>query len=224
MSRELVAIKGSRAGLRILLDPQAETAEVLRDLRRKLASANGFFAGAKVEVSTGGRRLSPEEMAELVRILEEEFGLILAFLDQTTGNEPPFLWRSEPPVSATEERTTTELAVTHEAEEPTLLLRRTLRSGQSVRFKGNVVILGDVNPGAEVVATGDIIVMGHLRGVVHAGAAGNREAIVAAFRLSPTQLRIADVITRAPDNAVPPAVPEVARIRENGVVIEEYVC
>ncbi|MBE3575423.1 MAG: septum site-determining protein MinC [Firmicutes bacterium] len=106
----------------------------------------------------------------------------------------------------------------------TLLLKRTLRSGQDVRFDGNVVVLGDVNPGAEIVASGDIVVLGHLRGVAHAGARGDRRAVVAAFRLSPTQLRIADFIGRAPDGKiVPPNAPEVARIRDDAVVIEQYL-
>lgn|GEM_PF-197567 len=107
---------------------------------------------------------------------------------------------------------------------PTLLLRRTLRSGQRVRFHGNVVVLGDVNPGAEIVAAGDIVVMGTLRGVAHAGATGSTEAIVAAFRLQPTQIRVGAVIGRAPDGLAPrPDIPEMARLRDGVLVIERYV-
>lgn len=107
---------------------------------------------------------------------------------------------------------------------PTLLVRRTLRSGQRVRFHGNVVVLGDVNPGAEIVASGDIVVMGTLRGVAHAGATGSGEAVVAAFRLQPMQLRVGAVIGRAPDGQAPrPDVPEVARLRDGSLVIERYV-
>lgn len=108
--------------------------------------------------------------------------------------------------------------------EPTLLLRRTLRSGQRVRYPGNVVVMGDVNPGAEIVAAGDIVVMGTLRGVAHAGATGSTEAIVAAFRLQPTQIRVGAVIGRAPDGrAARPEMPEVARLRDGALVIERYV-
>jgi septum site-determining protein MinC len=105
----------------------------------------------------------------------------------------------------------------------TLLLKRTLRSGQRVRFDGNVVVMGDINPGAEVVASGDIIVMGTLRGVAHAGATGDQKAIVAAFRLLPTQLRIGPIIGRSPDGGSPrPDAPEVARVQDSVVVIERY--
>jgi len=105
----------------------------------------------------------------------------------------------------------------------TVLVQRTLRSGQNFYFDGNVVILGDVNPGAEVVARGDIIVMGVLRGVVHAGVDGNEDAKVIAFRLQPTQLRIANHITRAPDGeADGPHQPEMACIKNGNVVIDTF--
>jgi len=107
----------------------------------------------------------------------------------------------------------------------TILIQRTLRSGQSIRYPGHVVIMGDVNPGAEVVAGGNILVFGSLRGVAHAGAFGNTKAVVTAFRLRPTQLRIARHITRAPDvidEDSSPQQPEVARISSGTVVIEKY--
>ncbi|HHW44669.1 MAG TPA: septum site-determining protein MinC [Desulfotomaculum sp.] len=105
----------------------------------------------------------------------------------------------------------------------TVLIQRTLRSGQRVHYDGNIVILGDVNPGAEVVASGNIIVMGAVRGVVHAGAGGDEEAMVLAFRLEPTQLRIAGHITRPPDGQNPePDQPEVARIKNGVVTIEAF--
>ncbi|AEW06487.1 Septum formation inhibitor MinC [Sulfobacillus acidophilus DSM 10332] len=107
---------------------------------------------------------------------------------------------------------------------PTLLIRRTLRSGQRVRFYGNVVVLGDVNPGAEIKASGDIIVMGWLRGLAHAGADGDETAMVTAFRLNPTQLRIAQYIGRAPDHqdALLPDVPEYAEVRDGQLVIDRW--
>ena len=106
----------------------------------------------------------------------------------------------------------------------TLLVKRTLRSGQRVRFAGNVVVLGDVNPGAEIVASGDIVVMGTLRGVAHAGATGGEGAIVAAFRLQPTQLRVGSFIGRSPDGGnARTQMPELARVRDGALVIERYV-
>lgn len=108
-------------------------------------------------------------------------------------------------------------------DENTILIQRTLRSGQSVSHDGNVVVLGDVNPGAEVLASGNIIVMGSLRGVVHAGAKGDADAIVLAFRLRPTQLRIGNHITRPPEEETSdPDYPELARIKNGVVTIETF--
>jgi septum site-determining protein MinC len=105
----------------------------------------------------------------------------------------------------------------------TILVRRTLRSGQKIHFNGNVVVVGDVNPGAEIIASGHIIVLGALRGVVHAGALGNEQAAVLAFKLQPTQLRIASHITRPPeDDFTGPEQPEIARIKDNTVTIEVF--
>jgi septum site-determining protein MinC len=108
-------------------------------------------------------------------------------------------------------------------DENTILVQRTLRSGQTIRYNGNVVVLGDVNPGAEISAAGNVIVMGALRGMVHAGAGGDENAIVLAFKLQPTQLRISDHITRPPDNeAAGTDLPEMARIRDGVVTIETF--
>ena len=109
--------------------------------------------------------------------------------------------------------------------ENTLLIDKTLRSGQKVNYAGNVVILGDINPGAEVVAAGSIIVLGTVRGVVHAGAEGFKKAVVLAFKLLPTQLRIADHITRPPEDeeiTKDNFSPEIALIKDGMVIIESY--
>jgi len=110
------------------------------------------------------------------------------------------------------------------ANKPTVLYEKSLRSGQNINFDGNVVILGDVNPGAEIVAGGHILVMGSLRGLVHAGALGDEDATVTALHFAPTQLRIASHITRPPDGNVDEGAkpPEYARIQNDTVVIEEY--
>ena len=110
-----------------------------------------------------------------------------------------------------------------EIAEDTLLIRRTIRFGQISKYDGNVVILGDVNPGAEVICSGDILVLGSLRGVAHAGCNGNVLASVFAFRLEPTQLRIANYISRSPDEKLPePLGPELARVKENTIQISAY--
>ncbi len=107
---------------------------------------------------------------------------------------------------------------------PTYLLCRTVRSGQRFKYPGNAVVMGNVHPGGEVVASGHVIIMGTLKGVVHAGAEGDERAIVMAFRLQPIQLRIADRITRAPDNESDYNIgePEIARVQDEEIIIDRY--
>lgn len=108
----------------------------------------------------------------------------------------------------------------------TLYLTQTLRSGQTVSFEGNIFIIGDVHPGSEVNATGDVTVWGILGGIVHAGSNGNTEAKVRALKLNPIQLRIANLYSRRNDTINVPYVqktneftPEEARIDKNQIVI-----
>jgi len=106
----------------------------------------------------------------------------------------------------------------------TYLVCRTVRSGQRFKYPGNVVVMGDVHPGGEVIASGHVIVMGTLKGVVHAGAEGDEKAVVLAFRLQPIQLRIAGYITRAPDDEADFSTeePEIARVQDEAIIIDKY--
>jgi septum site-determining protein MinC len=105
-----------------------------------------------------------------------------------------------------------------------LFLRRTLRSGQSIQHDGDVCIIGDVNPGAEVLAGGDVVVWGSLRGMVHAGAGGNTDAVICALQLAPTQLRIANTRSRGaePGSDAAGLTPERARCADDRIVVEPW--
>ena len=189
------------------LDPQAEFNEILEQLREKLSSTRDFWQGVTVILKRSQREYRPEEKRRLEEIMGE-FGMAL---------------KEEPEQMAKSEKA--QLEEPREIDRDSALSgRRTLRSGQSVHYPGSVVILGDVNPGAEVIAGGDIIVLGALRGVAHAGALGEEGAVVVAFRLQPTQLRIAHFISRAPDDAdLPePQGPEMAQVRNNLITIQSY--
>ncbi len=106
------------------------------------------------------------------------------------------------------------------ADRPALLVRGTVRSGRQIRHNGDVVVLGDLNPGGQVVAAGDVVVVGTLRGTVHAGATGDHTTVVAAFRLRPTQLRIASYLARPPEeNGGNPQYPELALVSDGVIVV-----
>lgn len=249
MIEGLVSAKGTRSGIRLMLHPGPEFAVLLHAVREKLRQSNGFFSGAPVTVDTQGRQLTPGELKELAEVMVSEFGVRLAAIEQRLsaaasvpddGGQAPqeaFGPASDPDAELAPGGAGIAdegIGAAYAWQEPvveggakgdthTTLVKRTLRSGQSIRFDGNVVVLGDANPGSEIVAAGDIIVMGSLRGMAHAGATGNRRAVVAALRLLPTQLRIADLISRAPDGKqTAPSAPEIARIKSEMVVIEEY--
>jgi septum site-determining protein MinC len=105
----------------------------------------------------------------------------------------------------------------------TTLIKRTLRSGQKIKKSGNIVIIGDINPGAEVIAGGDIIVFGKIRGVVHAGVKGTNASVIA-LRLEPTQLRISKKIARPPEGAAKSneIKPERAFIQDGQIMVEKF--
>lgn len=100
-----------------------------------------------------------------------------------------------------------------------LYLQTTVRSGIEVRHPGTVVVLGDINPGSAVIAEGDILVWGRLRGVAHAGSRGNAQCLIMALQLEPTQIRIAEFVARAPENPPAQYYPEVAYVTPQGIRI-----
>lgn len=104
-----------------------------------------------------------------------------------------------------------------------LFIQKTIRSGQRLNAPGHVTVLGDVNPGGEIIATGNIVIWGRVRGIVHAGALGDRDAIICALMLEPAQLRIADLITRSPEDAPSQTPrPEIARIQDDVIIVEPW--
>ena len=123
------------------------------------------------------------------------------------------------------------LELKKEAEKlPTLYIKKTIRSGQSITSDGNLVIIGDVNPGAEIIAKGDITVWGVLGGIAHAGREGNTQARIRALKMNAIQLRIADIFARRPDGVNTPFVkktsefvPEEAKIFRKNIIINKLM-
>jgi septum site-determining protein MinC len=100
-----------------------------------------------------------------------------------------------------------------------LYIETTVRSGVEIRHPGTVVVIGDVNPGSSIIADGDVLVWGALRGVAQAGAAGNNRCLIMALRMDPTQIRIADFMARAPETPPNQYTPEVAYVTADGIRI-----
>jgi septum site-determining protein MinC len=104
-----------------------------------------------------------------------------------------------------------------------LYLQMTVRSGMDIRHQGTVIIMGDVNPGGEIFAAGDIIVWGRLRGIAHAGYPSNPQCLIMALQMEPTQLRIADRVARAPETPPPQFEPEIAYVTPQGIRIARAI-
>lgn len=217
MQIQHVVLKGSRDGLVLYLDPHLEFNILLEEIENNLTKAAQFLQGASVRCFWGEKKC-PEEQSEILISMLKRYGLEFAgWLTAADLSVPEKQSRIN---SISKARYFSEEGIT---EGNCLFVERTLRSGKSVKFDGHVLVIGDVNPGAEIIAGGNIVVIGALRGVAHAGAAGDRKAVVTAYNLNPTQLRIADHVTRAPDEEVAWRGPEIARISDGKIVVESLV-
>ncbi|WP_034629302.1 septum site-determining protein MinC [Desulfotruncus alcoholivorax] len=205
MAKEAINIKGTRQGLAILLDPNKNFEEMKSELIFKMEKASGFFSGAKFTLH-GVKNLFPEEKSQLEAICQE-YGLIPS-TDVPSPRERHIIKAPESPKKTTNVPAAGELA---------LLVKRTLRSGQRVAYEGHITILGDVNPGAEVVAGGNIIIMGTCSGFIHAGANNNRKSYIITIGLHNAQIRINEkVLFKTPEHLH--NGPYVACIEENNII------
>jgi septum site-determining protein MinC len=215
-------IKGVRDGLLVTL-PEGAWEYVRADLLATIDERGDFFRGARLVLQVEDRPLGAAELGSLRDSLAEREAALWAVLSSLPSTRAAAadlgLQTSLTPAPTQEDEDEVESAEQEWAQ--AVFLQRTLRSGQSVRHPGHVVVLGDINPGAEIIAGGHVLVWGRVRGVVHAGAGGDSTATVAALDLAPTQLRIAGHIAVSPKRRG--AVrPEVALIRDGHLVAEPW--
>lgn len=226
MQDELIAIKGVNDGLLISLSTTESWQSVTDQLATRIDEKAGFYTGANITVELGERPVPKYELSSLKALLERR-GLTLSLVrseSDTTQKSAESLYVPTDNHRAPEaaQQPTPETAPVNPEETGTqgVLFRRTLRSGRTIHSEGHVIVFGDVNPGAKVIARGDIVVWGKLRGYVHAGAGGDASAIVCALEMSPSQLRIADCAVRSPAGKRKRIMPEVALVRDNQIVVE----
>ncbi|MCL1997043.1 MAG: hypothetical protein FWG63_12660 [Defluviitaleaceae bacterium] len=212
MKDNSVTFKGTKDGLVILLNEETQF-EILKDtLNKKATEARKFFGNSKAIIYFKGRKLSLEQEEELLNIISRSTDLNITFSPggvpqkpgdkQKPGQSPNFI--------------NTVLA----DQQDTAFHRGALRSGQAIiNNKGSIVVVGDVNPGAKLAAFNNIIVLGTLKSVAHAGFGGNQDAFVAVLSLSPTQIRIADLITYVPREMIKKKTASMAYIEERQIYI-----
>ncbi|SDT29961.1 septum site-determining protein MinC [Paenibacillaceae bacterium GAS479] len=177
--KQHITIKGVKDGLIFLFDDKCEFAELMDELQYKLEKSHQqLLSGPLVHVHVKlGARPTTDEDKDQIRSVIRQRGNLLVQTIESEGPEPEEVGASE----------------------AFKMMTGTIRSGQTVEHDGSLLLLGDLNPGGTLRCTGDIYVLGALRGMAHAGIAGRLDAIIAASQLRPTQLRIAEVISRPPE-------------------------
>lgn len=223
-----VQLKSKEGRLLLILPPESQVSaselswsDIWQQIRQRLNAGDRFrISNTPVHLMAQDRLVDARQLQELAEALSEvQLRLIsvstsrrqTAIAAVTSGYSVEQL---QPVTSLNSEPTATAVP-----QADALYLEMTVRSGVEIRHPGTVIVLGDLNPGGIVIADGDIIIWGRLRGIAHAGAGGNHECLIMALQMEPTQLRIADAVARAPEKPPMQFSPEVAHITPQGIRI-----
>ncbi|MEH2409006.1 septum site-determining protein MinC [Nostoc sp.] len=223
-----VQLKSKEGRLLLILPPESQISaselswsDIWQQIKQRLNAGDRFrISNTTVHLMAQDRLVDARQLQELGEALSEvELRLIsvstsrrqTAIAAVTSGYSVEQL---QPVSSLVSEPTATAIP-----QADALYLEMTVRSGVEIRHPGTVILLGDLNPGGIVIADGDIIIWGRLRGIAHAGAGGNSECLIMALQMEPTQLRIADAVARAPEKLPMQFSPEVAHITPQGIRI-----
>lgn len=199
--KQNVLIKGTKDGLVFLLNDDCSFDEVVEELKDKLENSHQQLLNGPImrtTVKTGHRILTDYQKELLHEVFKAKGNLYLHSIEHETELEKKV------------------------CEDHVQLIHKTIRSGQVLQYEGNILLVGDINPGGILIATGDIYILGTLRGIAHAGINGNKKAVIAASVMEPTQLRIAEIVTRPPEERAERKTfkQEVAYIHEDQIRIE----
>jgi septum site-determining protein MinC len=226
-----ITLKGIKQGLLITIKPDGKWTDLAARLMGLIDSQGNFFRGAKVVLALGPREVRRHELANVQTLLAKRDVVLLAVLSEsaaTLGSARKLGLQTDLPAREMEAKEVVPTPTqpppidSEERGTPGVLVKRTLRNGRTVHADGHVVVLGDVNAGAVVVASGDVVVWGRLRGTVHAGCNGDESAVVCALDLAPTQLRIAGHITISPEDRRRRPKPEKALVRNGRIEAEAW--
>ncbi len=223
MGDAVIKIKGKAEGLfEIEIELQSPYSDIKEAIQQKLSRSKDFFTGSGAKVLFSGKKLSDAQKKDLKRMLQMDYGITgVSFSDEAAApvGKRSVAVRRTPNNDESSPDKRINLVSKNYFNAKSIFVTHTLRSGQRVECEGDVVVLGDVNDGAEVIAGGSVAVMGSLRGLVHAGAMGRSDVVVAANALMPKQLRISGKIAIFPENKQP-QVPEIAQYRQGSIVIK----
>lgn len=208
-----VMIKGDKYGIVLVMDKDMPFSDLLEKIAEKFSSAAKFYGNATMAISFKGRKLTVEEEKQILDTIESNTKLnIICVVDTDQERQEMFKKAVEAKLMAQ----STGTGQFHKG---------TLRSGQVLESESSIIILGDVNPGAKVIAKGNVIVLGSLKGTIYAGINGNENAFVVALYMNPVQIRIGDTIARSPDDAISKKnmdmEPKIAFVESGNIYIEK---
>jgi septum site-determining protein MinC len=252
----VVQVSGRGTNVDFAIDDASRFSQVTSGLREYLVENRGLWSKGKISVNVGQRMHSREELSQIKQIIEKESGLTVTRFwcspeileqggDSKGGIEPPpfslsrlFQASTEIPDPAVAEpapaSSSNDAPLAYdppplpylERQDTALFVKSTCRSGESVHYAGDVVILGDVNPGAEIMAEGDIAVFGTLRGTAHAGTGGNSKAMIIATNLVAPRIQIGPFSAFAPSpeqlRRMTSPGPKVAYVRRRSIYVTTF--
>ena len=202
--RNCVSINLRKNEILIKISDDAEQKDIIDNLRRKLPELRKMYKNEKTPITVTGKILKNKEIDEIQELIKRNIDVEIDFdMPKSLG------------LSSITRTFNKEIAISE-----TKFHRGSLRSGQKMESEGSLVILGDVNSGAEVMASDNIVVLGALRGLAHAGAKGNKQAIISAGILDTVQIRIANVIKEIDRDEEPLHKQAYVSIINNEIVIE----
>lgn len=213
MGRSAVIIKSNPYGLILNLDPELPFDELCLAVADKFRASAGFFKNAKLALTFRGRVLTKEQESQLVDAIVQNSRIqVMCIVDEEKETAEYY-------------RKSVMHALEMQDREDGQFYRGTLRSGQVLETEKSVVVIGDVNPGAQVISKGNIVILGCCMGNIYAGAAGNRECFAAALTMKPMQVRIADkaarsAIVKKTDTGDYPIDPKIVFIKEEHLQIK----
>lgn len=231
---DTVTIKGTKSGIILVLDGDTPFEELKGEIAAKFQEASGFLGSSNMGLIVRGRKLSESEERQVIDIINDNSSLkIVCIIDEEADIEKRF---ADAVSNATQEDKSEATQVEGaDIEQPVLssnnnalIYKGNLRSGQDISCEQNVVILGDVKPGANVVSYGSIFILGELRGNAFAGAGGDRNAVIMSLKLDPLQVRIADAIAISQDADADKGPKLRIRRKKSGMSVDEpevaYIC
>lgn len=231
-----IRVKGIREGILLAVDSyNALFADILQALQVELEQRQAFLKGSRIVLDVGKMALQRAQLSEFQALfLQHDMELWTVLAESETTREAARALGLATRLAGSNTDLDGNLLRAGNADAQSileadgdvpsnaLLLLETVRSGQSVYHEGHITIVGDVNPGAEVIAGGNVVVWGRLRGMVHAGALGDNAAVICALQLAPIQLRIGKHIAMAPEGQEVLSAPEKASVREGQIVAERW--